>query len=105
MVIKKSPNIDAPGCTACARRRPWKSTLAALAAKLQAHNVTWPDFVVMHGKGMTCAEALASSGVQDRGLYVVAVDAAGRQARHARVFARKDPHYVGVRAILEDKAF
>jgi len=105
MTITISPNIDAPDCTACANRRPWAATISALDAKFRANNVTWPDFVVMHGKDMTCAAALPSSGVQDVGLYVVAVDAAGNEARHAKVFARQDPHYVGVTSILKDDAF
>lgn len=105
MTIKISPNIDAPGCVACANRRPWLSTVAALDAKLRAHNVAWADFVIMHGRNLTCADSLASSGVQDAGLYVVAVDPAGQEARHAKVFARKDPHYVGITSILNDDAF
>ena len=105
MTITISPQINATGCTACANHHPWSSTISALDAKLRAHNVTWPDFVIMHGKNKTCAAALASPGVQDIGLYVVAVDTAGKEALHARVFARKDQHYVGVTSILKDKAF
>lgn len=105
MTITIAANIDAPGCSACAARRPWSSTIADLDAKLRAHNVTWPDFVIMHGKNMSCSGALGSSGMMDHGLFVVAVDSAGREARHAKVFARKDGHYVGVTSILDEDAF
>jgi hypothetical protein len=61
--------------------------------------------MIWHGKNKTCAEALASPSKKDMGLYVVAVDAAGQEARHAKIFARKDPHYVGVTSILKGNAF
>lgn len=105
MKITISPNIDAADCAACANRRPWDSTISELEAKLRAHNVTWPHFMVMHGANKTCAGALASSGMQDIGLYVVAVNESGQEARHAEVFARKDQHYVGIASILKETAF
>jgi hypothetical protein len=105
MDISTSPNIDASSCKVCANRRPWTDTLAILEAQLQAHHVGWSKFVVMHGHRKSCADIMAGASAQDRGLYVVAVDEHGVEARHAVVFARKDPHYVGVRSVVNGSAF
>lgn len=103
MRVEKSKYIDSPDCEVCANRRPWESTLAKLEANLRAHGVTWPQFVIMHGRNKSCAEA--RSGVHDRGLYVVATNADGTENKHADIFARKNPYFVGVSAILTDRAF
>lgn len=96
-------NIDSPSCTVCKRHRPWTTTIARLKSELQARNVSWPSFVLMHGKGRSCEDA--ASRLHDRGLYVVAVNASGQVDRRAVIFARKAPYYVGINAILTNRAF
>lgn len=103
MNIVLSKNIDAPWCTACKVHRPWTSTIAKIEAKLRAANVTWPDFVIMHGKNKSCAAV--KSADHDRGLYVVAMTANGAEAKKVDLFARRDPHYVGIDSVLKDRAF
>jgi hypothetical protein len=105
VTIRRSENIDAPSCTACANRRPWDDTIKALEACLKARNVSWPNFVVMHGKDLECDAALARGGRKDAGLYVVATDPRGVVAKQARVFNRVEGYYVGVRAVLNGTAF
>lgn len=105
MNIRLSSNINSHDCTTCANRQPWDQTIADIEHQLRSHGVTWPDFKVMHGRNLSCAAALGSSGQKNAGLYVVATDARGNEVRSANVFARKDPHYVGVRAILDGTAF
>ena len=104
-LITLSKNIDAPSCTACANRRPWNETIAAIEAKRKAHRVKWPNFVIMHGKDLTCSAATSGSGMKDRGLYVIATDQHGVAATHAKVFCRKHGWFVGVRSVLNDAAF
>lgn len=105
MAISLSPNIDAPSCTACANRRPWAATVSAIEAKLKAHGVIWQDFAIIHGKYLSCADAETLGGMKDAGLYVVATDVHGVEAKHAKVFNRVDGHYVGVSSIIDDSAF
>lgn len=105
MNIRLSGNINAHDCTTCANRRPWDQTIAAIEGQLRAHGVSWSDFVVMHGRDLSCAAAMDSSGHKNAGLYVVATDAQANEVKSADVFARKDPHYVGVKAILAGTAF
>ncbi|WP_437568575.1 hypothetical protein [Sorangium sp. So ce542] len=105
MNIRLSSNVDEHSCTTCANRRPWDQTIASLEHQLRAHGVTWHDFVVMHGRDLSCAEALDSPGQKNAGLYVVATDAQGNEARSAKIFARKDGYYVGVKAALNGTAF
>ena len=102
MTISRSSNIDDPHCTACANRRPWAATVAAIEARFRAHGVSWPDFVIMHGKDLTCAAAASGSGAKDRGLYVIATDRHGAAAKHAKVFNRAEGYYVGVSSIVDD---
>jgi hypothetical protein len=103
--ISLSPNIDASGCSVCAKRGPWTTTLADIEAKLLGHGVAWADFRVIHGKDLTCAAASRASGVMDAGLYLVATDPHGVGARHVKVFSRVDGSYVGLSSVLNDTAF
>jgi hypothetical protein len=103
--ISTSRNINAPNCTACANRRPWEATIELIEANFKVHRVTWPDFLIAHGKDLTCAAASSGSGMMDGGLYVIATDSRGVAAKHAKVFNRKAGWYVGVSSILGDAAF
>jgi hypothetical protein len=103
MNIVLSQNIDAPSCTACSVHRPWTSTIAKIEAKLRANNVVWRDFMIMHWKNMSCAAVRTAD--HHRGLYVVAMTPNGAQATRVALFARKTPYYVGIDAILRDRAF
>ncbi|MBK9266209.1 MAG: hypothetical protein IPM54_41295 [Polyangiaceae bacterium] len=108
MTIRRSDNIDAENCEKCKNcraGRSWDETIAELENQLRAHGVIWPDFVIMHGKNLSCDEALESRGKKDAGLYVVATDKQGNEAKSANIFARKDPHYVGVSSIRNGSAF
>lgn len=106
MKIQLSSNIDAENCEACKNcraGRSWDETIAELEDQLRAHGVNWPDFVIMHGKNLPCAAAQEKR--EDAGLYVVATDPQGNEATSAEIFAREDPHYVGVSSIRNGSAF
>jgi hypothetical protein len=103
--ITLSPNIDAPTCPACTKRRPWAETITLLEAEFTAHEVIWPAFRIIHGKDLPCADPVVADGREDGGLYVIAVDPNGDEAKEARVFARKAGHYVGVSSVLDGSAF
>jgi hypothetical protein len=105
ITVKCSPNIDDNDCHECVSRRPWPATVTAVVAALTKHGVTWPRVVIMHGKDLSCAHAKSSSGIMDATLYVVAVDAHDAEAKHAKVFKRKDGHYVGVSSVINGSAF
>lgn len=104
MQIGLSKNIDAEGCEKCKEFRPWWGTIAKIAAQLHAHGVTWPNFLIIHGKHLSCRNA-PDAGRFDASLYVVATDAEGKDATGARVFATKARYYVGVNRILKGSAF
>lgn len=103
--VTLSEKIDELGCPRCDKRRPWSSTIARIQDQLHAHNVSWRDFEIIHGKYLSCDEALKSPGFKDAGLYVIAVDPQGKEAKTAKVFERAAPHYVGVASVLNGKAF
>jgi len=105
VTIRRSKNINAPNCTACANRRPWEETVAAVEANFETHGVRWPHFVIMHGKDLTCAAAIGASGRMDAGLFVVATDPCGSSAKHAKVFKTVEGFYVGLKRVLNDNAF
>ena len=94
-----STNIDAPDCGACSNRRPWADTISALERELRAHEVDWPEFLIVHGRDKRCAETANTA------LYLMAVDAAGKEARHAKVFHRRAKHFVGLSSVLDGTAF
>jgi hypothetical protein len=103
--IRLSDKIDKLDCPRCDRRRPWADTITQIQAQLRAHGVSWRDFQIIHGRYLTCDEALKDPGFKNAGLYVIAVDSQGMEAKAAKVFARKDPHFVGVANVLNGKAF
>ena len=105
MTIRMSPNIDAPDCSACRSGRPWDETIRALEKELVAHSVTWPDFLIIHRRDLPCADASTNARMMNAGLYLTAVDAAGKEARHARVFHRHAKHFVGLGSVLDGSAF
>jgi hypothetical protein len=106
MTIRRSDNIGAENCEQCKNcraGRSWDETIAELEKQLGAHGVNWPDFVIMHGKDLPCSAVQEKR--EDAGLYVVATDPQGNEARAAEVFDRADPHYVGVSSIRNGTAF
>lgn len=108
MTIRRSDNIGAKNCERCKNcraGRSWDETIAELEKQLDAHGVTWPDFVIMHGKDLPCAEAQKSAGNKDAGLFVVATNAHGKKTRKAGIFANKNGYYTGVKSILNGRAF
>jgi hypothetical protein len=67
--------------------------------------VRWPDFVIIHGKQLSGADAKTHGGMKDAGLYVMATDAHSVEAKQAKLFKRVDGHYVGISSILDGGAF
>ncbi|MDI1444937.1 hypothetical protein [Polyangium sp. 6x1] len=104
MQIGLSKNIDAEGCEKCKEFRPWWGTIAKIAAQLHAHGVTWPNFLIIHGKHLSCRDA-PDAGDLDRTVYVIATDEHGKEAKGQPIFTTKAGYYVGVNSILDGSAF
>ncbi|MDC0741037.1 hypothetical protein [Polyangium mundeleinium] len=109
MQIGLSKDINAEGCKKCQEFRPWWGTIAKIAAQLHAHGVIWPNFLIIHGKRLSCRDA-PDAGRFDESVYVIATDEDGKDAtaEQAKVFVTEkgnSSRYVAVSNVLNGSAF